>query len=96
MEDDLFGGIDLLDIIPLVVVTAVEKAPQYSNKKTVSRTGVLSGSDFVHELLNSGDEKRIYQVLRMKKETFLLLCNWFRQKQLLRDSRNTSIEQQVD
>jgi len=38
MEDDLFGGIDLLDIIPLVVVAAVEKAPQYNNKKTVSST----------------------------------------------------------
>jgi len=50
MEDDLFGGIDLLDIIPLVVVAAVEKAPQYSNKKTVSSTGILSGSDFVQEL----------------------------------------------
>ena len=37
----------------LIVVAAVEKALRYGNKKTVSSTAVLSGSDVVHGLLDS-------------------------------------------
>jgi hypothetical protein len=33
---DLFGDIDLLDIIPLIVIAAAEEAPKSSNSPTTS------------------------------------------------------------
>jgi hypothetical protein len=92
---ELFGGIKLMDFIPLIAMAVVEEAPNHSNSPTTSRDGVLSGSDYLNELLNCGNKKRIYRVLRIKKETFLRLSNLFRKQGLLKDSRYTSIEQQV-
>jgi len=92
---NLFAGIDLIELIPLVVIGAVESAPKQSNVPVASALGALSGSDFLRELLNCGNDKRIYRVLRMKKETFRKLCIWFRQKGHLQDSRFIRVEQQV-
>ena len=96
MDDSiLFDGVDILDIIPLIAIAVAQEAPNHSNKLTSSREGILSGSDYLNELLNCGNKIRIYSILRMKRSTFLCLCLWFRKKGLLQDSRNTSIEQQV-
>jgi len=92
---NLFGDIDMEDLIPIIAMAAVQGAPKHSNTPTRSGDGVLSGSDYLDELLKCNNEKRIYGVLRMRKETFLQLCMLLRKKGLLKDSRNVMIEQQV-
>ena len=84
-----------MDIIPLIAASVAGTAKNWSNTPTTSGEGILSGCDYLNELLNGGNEKRIYGVLRMKKETFLNLCLTLRRKGLLKDSRNVSIEQQL-
>ena len=67
---DIFEDIDLSDIIPIIVLGAVEDA---KTRRTPRNTS-LAGSDYLRELLSCGNDKRIYGVLRMKKETFRSLC----------------------
>ena len=96
MEDkDLFGSLDFTDIVPLIAIAALEGAPKHSNRPQTSGEGVVSGNDYLRELLNCDDTKRIYKVLRMSRGTFLSLCQLFRQRNLLKDTRNTGVEQQV-
>jgi hypothetical protein len=94
-DSDLFGDVELMDILPLIVMGVVEEAPKHSNILTSSGEGVLSGNDYLNELLNCNNPARIYGVLRMKRKTFLDLCLVLQRKGLLKDSRNVTIEQQV-
>jgi len=63
---DLLPDIELIDLIPLIAIAAVESAPERSNTPITSGDGILSGSDYLSELLSCGDEKRIYTALRMR------------------------------
>jgi hypothetical protein len=95
---DLFESIDIHQIIPLIALGAVQgarEAREWSNTSIRIKDGALSGADYLRELLNCGNTKRIYGVLRMKKETFTQLCQWFRKNGHLTDSREIKIEQQV-
>jgi hypothetical protein len=83
---DLFGGIKLTEFIPLIAIAVVAETPKHSNSLTTSRDRVLSRSDYLNELLNYGNKKQIYRVLRIKKETFLWLSNLFQKQGLLKDS----------
>jgi hypothetical protein len=49
---------------------------------------------YLQDLLESS-ERRVYDVLRMKRETFLKLCNWLKTKGGLTTSRKVSVEMQV-
>jgi hypothetical protein len=64
-------------------------------KKLVSSEPILSGADYLRDLLDWGNHKRIYSVLRMQKETFMSFCSWFRKGGFLKDSRTVGVEQQV-
>ncbi len=95
MDDwDLFDTIDIEDISSLIVLGAVTEA-QDSKKESGSSKPILSGADYLRDLLNCGNHKRIYSVLRMQKETFEKLCLWFKTRGYLKDSRVVRIEQQV-
>jgi hypothetical protein len=96
MDDrDLFGGIDISNIIPIIALGAVQEARNSSNTPIGLKDGILSSADYLQELLNSGNESQIYRVLRMKKETFQKLCSWCQMKGGLKESRIVPIEQQV-
>jgi hypothetical protein len=94
-SEDLFGDIDILEIVPLIALGVVQEARNATNTPIRSGSANLSGADYLRELLNCGNEKRIYGVLRMKKDTFIQLCSWFRKNSQLVDSRDISVEQQV-
>lgn len=47
----------------------------------------LSGRDYVRELLNCGNQKRCYEVLRMSLATFQALVLWLSTNTELRGSR---------
>jgi hypothetical protein len=49
---------------------------------------------YLQDLLESS-ERRVYNVLRMKRETFLELCNWLKAKGGLTTGRKVSVEMQV-
>ena len=78
---DLFSDIDITEIVPLIILGAVQKA-----QLKVPRSTGLSGALYLEELLNCENEKRIYSVLRINKETFLRLCQWFRKNSSLKDT----------
>jgi hypothetical protein len=70
MDDwDLFEAIDIEDISALIALGAVDKAQQ-PKEQSGSSEPILSGADYLRDLLNCGNQKRIYSVLRMQKETF--------------------------
>ena len=92
---DLFPSIDIYDIVPLIALGAVQESRNSSNTPLGQKESILSGSDYLRELLNCDNESRIYRVLRMKTETFRSLCYWFRIKGGLKDSRYIPVEQQV-
>ena len=83
--------IDLLDIAPLIILGAVQTAP---DTKLYINTGLLGG-DYLWELLDSGNSKHIYCILRMNKETFTSLCLWLQTNGGLIDSRHVLVEEQV-
>ena len=58
------------------------------------RTCPLSGKEYIAELLTS-NPRRIHEVLRMPKDTFLELGNWLGQNAGLANSRKMSVEQQL-
>ena len=82
--------LDLEEIVPLIAISAAQAS---MDTKTPQRTG-QSGSDYLEELLNS-TPKRIYEVLRMQRETFYSLCRWLEDNTTLRSTWRTSIEEQV-
>jgi hypothetical protein len=88
---DTFEDIDILDIVPIIVLGAVDTA----KATEIPRSTGLPGGDYLRELLNCGNEKRIYEVLRMKRDTFSELYLWLRKKSNLKDSRHILIEEQV-
>ena len=68
---DSFININILDLIPLIILGAVEGAkPERMPRNTGQKGGV-----YLEELLSS-TTNCIYDVLRMKKETFISLCVW--------------------
>jgi hypothetical protein len=65
----VFGDIDITDIVPIIAFGAMQEA-----QSKVSRSTRLPGAAYLEKLLNCGNDKRIYSVLQMKKDTFLGLC----------------------
>ena len=81
--------VDLDDVIPIIIIGAVQTA----SERTARSTG-QPGCIYLHELLQSSP-RRVYNVLRMKKETFILLCTWLEENTELQNSWCTTIQEQV-
>jgi hypothetical protein len=77
----VFEDIDITDIVPIIALGAVQEA----QSKVLRSTG-LPGIAYLKELLNCRNDKRIYSVLRMKRDTFLGLCQWFKNSNSLKDT----------
>jgi hypothetical protein len=91
---DIFKGVEIDDIASLISLGVVEEAQNIRDDED-DTNGTSSGADYIRQLLSSSNEKRIYSVLRIKRETFKVLCQWMRKNQHLRDSRKIPVEQQV-
>jgi hypothetical protein len=59
---DTFRDIDLSDVVPLILLGAIENTGNTQPAKTPRSTG-LPGAEYLRELLNCGSHKRIYSVL---------------------------------
>ena len=55
----------------------------------------LSGEAYTQEILSCGHEERIFECFHMSLQTFKLLCQKLRYGFYLKDTRYTSVEQQV-
>jgi hypothetical protein len=91
---DAFGDIDLSDVVPLILLGAIEHTGDTQPAKTPRSTG-LPGAEYLRELLDCGSHKRIYLVLRITKETFNCLCLWLRKNSDLVDTCYILINEQV-
>jgi hypothetical protein len=87
---DQSDDLDLLNLLPLVVLGVVQEAQSQKQLRNTS----IKGGVYLDDLLNS-TPRRIYDVLRMRKETFLRLCLWLRTNTELRASRYISVQEQV-
>ena len=87
---ELIGDIEISDIIPIIALGAVQESAL-----RVPRSTGLSGGDYLRELLSCGNNKRIYSVLRMQKETFNQLVIWLRTYGNLKDGRALLVPEQV-
>ena len=59
-------------------------------------TSVLSGKAYVHELISPETHpNRIQDALHMLCITFLKICTWFQQNNLLSNSKHLGLEEQV-
>jgi hypothetical protein len=89
----------VLDIIPLIAIEGAQieqEQQQQQQGSGVPRSTGQKGGEYLRELLNCGSDKRIYEVLRMRKGTFEALCMWLRKNGGgLKDTRFLRIEEQV-
>jgi hypothetical protein len=82
--------LDILNLLPIIVLGAVEDAKsQNAPRNTGTKGGV-----YLEDLLRS-TPKRIYDVLRMQKETFIRLCVWLQVYTDLKPTRHISVQEQV-
>lgn len=89
--DDSNLDLDPEGIIPAIVIGAVQAIRP---ENTPRNTG-QPGKEYLHELLQCGSSKRIYEVLRMEKVTFLKLCDWLECNTALQSLRYIGIQEQV-
>ena len=87
---DIIEGLDVESLVSAIVIGAIQGVQE---QQIAQNTGV-PGKAYLDELL-SGSSQRIYDVLRMKKETFFLLCDWLEKNTDLRSTWRTSIQEQV-
>ena len=69
---DVITELDLLDIILLIGLAALEESQIAKEPRSTGQ----ARDAYLTELLNCGNEKRIYSILRMKLDTFEKLCSW--------------------
>ncbi|XP_060969893.1 uncharacterized protein LOC133037093, partial [Cannabis sativa] len=62
--------------------------------KEPCRNSALSGHEYVMEVLH-GHDSRCYDLFRMDKDVFKLFCGVLKEKNLLKNSRYLSVEEQV-
>ncbi|XP_060961641.1 protein ALP1-like [Cannabis sativa] len=77
----------------LVLFACAEYNRLYLTKEPC-RNSALSGHEYVMEVLH-GHESRCYDLFRMDKDVFILFCGVLKEKNLLRNSRYLSVEEQV-
>ena len=77
------------NIILLIAIRAIEAI-----KERIPRSTRTPGSYYLQELLTSSP-KRIYDVLCMKRETFIELCDWLEVNTDLKARGNISVQEQV-
>jgi hypothetical protein len=80
LEDDLIEEIILKEL------------PLGARKRI--RTG-LPGHDYVFELLTSGNDERVRQVLRMKYSTFIALRDWLLANTKLKPGKAVTVEEKL-
>ena len=89
----------ILPVISGAVTQSVLTALHFlSNSAPTPRpmcTSTRSGHQYIHEVMNCGNPKRIQEVLRMKLEVFQFLCSELKSKGGLAPSRFMTVEEQV-
>ena len=65
----------------------LEKIPYHTSR--------LSGAEYTTEVIESRNDRRVHDVLRMPLSTFKALVEWVMEKGLLASSKNVSIEEQL-
>ncbi|KAM6583514.1 hypothetical protein CsatB_010516 [Cannabis sativa] len=77
----------------LILFACVEYNQLYLTKEPC-RNSALSGHEYVMEVLH-GHDSRCYDLFRMDKDVFKLFCGVLKEKNLLKNSRYLSVEEQV-
>jgi len=81
-------------LLNIAVLVAQHEASLWHDR-TPSHISVLTGSQYVEELLSSRNPTRIFDVLRMPLPTFLTLRDWCIEHDYLRPTLHISVEEQL-
>lgn len=87
---DESNELDIEDLIPEIIIGVVQSVQE---EKSVHMTG-QAGHEYLQELLSSSP-LRVYEVLRIEKESFLELCDWLETNTDLRPTWRVSVQEQV-
>ena len=63
-------------------------------EKIPVKTSILTGAKYIREILD-GHPQRCLDILRMESHIFQLLCDHLRSKNLLKNSKGVSVEEQL-
>ncbi|XP_071708816.1 uncharacterized protein [Rutidosis leptorrhynchoides] len=64
------------------------------SKRKRDLTSALSGHDYTQELL-VGSNTQCHELMRVSRDAYVLLCNHFKQKNWLQDSKHISVEEKI-
>ncbi|XP_071736841.1 uncharacterized protein [Rutidosis leptorrhynchoides] len=64
------------------------------SKRKRDLTFALSGHDYTQESL-VGSNTQCYELMRVSRDAYVLLCNHFKQKNWLQDSKHISVEEKI-
>lgn len=78
----------------LVALVALAVVATHQSESTISHQTGTPGSQYLMELLSSTPQ-RIYNVLRMNKQTFYKLCEWLNDNTELKGTWRTSLQEQL-
>lgn len=84
-EDDIFFFIGT--VYSIAVMMPLIRQPLHTSK--------LTGEEWTQEILSSENPRLFPKNMRMEKPVFQKLCEVFRERGYLRDSRHVSVEQQL-
>ena len=62
--------------------------------KTTQKTSMLSGAQFVSDMIN-GHPQTCYEIFRWIKKTFLNLCDHLKRRENLQDTRLVTVEEAI-
>ena len=87
---------DQNEIILLVVIIYwyLRRRASTRIERVRDNTSALTGHAYTQELL-SGSNTQCHELMRLSRETFIMLCNHFKQKNWLHSSRHISVEEKM-
>jgi len=81
-------------LLNIAVLVSQHEASLWHDR-TPAHSSVLTGSQYVNELLSSGNPTRIFDVLRMPLPTFFALRDWCIEHDYLQPTQHISVEEQL-
>ena len=84
--------------VPLLLQVAMAAIEEVGSRfeKQVCRNSVLTGREYMRELLDEGTNKRRFaEIFRISRDCCLKLCDWLKEEGGLRETIEVKIEEQV-
>ena len=92
--EDWFEEEEFKDVLTLTLLAWVKFYIDHHLRKCIVHNVGFIGNQIVHNMLR-GHERVCFDMCRLSTQSFVRLCCMFRERGLLKDTYNTSIEEQI-